>query len=264
MRRDTCPFEVNEDRTEPGDQDAARLPVTSADPTHRRLSGWPSLLPPTGSSVVGPAGPSPWCAAWALGSRELGELGSESAVEPVTDSNLCLHGPAQRPADLYWNDPFDAVCWKRAERAVRRRWPEHGGTADGARTWFCTRDAVGPGPPGRSCNLSGMLTADGRQHGDPWIRGVIDGEAYVSRARRHGTHAGRCCGSASRPRGGGWGQARRLSRCGRAIAGRRRGSVRWFRGVPVSGETAGLWPRGCLPARGSAGTGSAEAAGAGG
>jgi hypothetical protein len=57
-------------------------------------------MPPTGSSVVGPAGPSPWCAAWALGSRELGELGAESAVKPVTDSNLYLHGPAQRPADL--------------------------------------------------------------------------------------------------------------------------------------------------------------------
>jgi hypothetical protein len=32
-------------------------------------------------------------------------------------------------------------------------------------------------PQVESCNLSGVLTADDRQHGDRWIRGVIDGEA---------------------------------------------------------------------------------------
>lgn len=36
---------------------------------------------------------------WALGSRELRELRTESAAKPITDSNLCLRGPAQRPAD---------------------------------------------------------------------------------------------------------------------------------------------------------------------
>ena len=35
---------------------------------------------------------------WALGSRELGELTAESVVKPITDSNLCLRAPAQRPA----------------------------------------------------------------------------------------------------------------------------------------------------------------------
>ena len=40
------------------------------------------------------------CATWALGSRKLGELRAESAVKPITDSNLCLRAPAQRPADM--------------------------------------------------------------------------------------------------------------------------------------------------------------------
>jgi hypothetical protein len=62
------------------------------------------------------------CAARALGSRELGELRAGPTVKLVTDSNFCLHGSAQRPADLCWNSPFRPVRWRRAERNLLSRW----------------------------------------------------------------------------------------------------------------------------------------------
>ena len=39
----------------------------------------------------------------ALGSRVLGEPRTEAASKAVTDSNLCLGAPAQRPADMDGN-----------------------------------------------------------------------------------------------------------------------------------------------------------------
>jgi hypothetical protein len=66
-------------------------------------------MPPTGSSVVGPAGPSPWCAAWALPSRELGELGAESAVNPSRTVISVFTDPRKDP-------PFGAVDWQMTER----------------------------------------------------------------------------------------------------------------------------------------------------
>ena len=36
-------------------------------------------------------------------------------------------------------------------------------------------------PQVESCNLSGVLTTDDRQHGDRWIRGVIDVRRKSSR-----------------------------------------------------------------------------------
>jgi hypothetical protein len=67
-------------------------------------------MPPTGSSVVDPAGPSPWCAAWALPSRELGELGAESAVNPSRTVISVFTDPRKVPADMGGSEKAQMTC----------------------------------------------------------------------------------------------------------------------------------------------------------
>jgi hypothetical protein len=93
-------------------------------------------MPPTGSSVVGPAGPSPWCAAWALPSRELGELGAESAVnpsrtvisvftDPRKDPPFCTETiPSVRSAGGAQNGIFCSIGCLMGECAVKFSSPE--------------------------------------------------------------------------------------------------------------------------------------------
>ena len=61
-------------------------------------------------------------ATWALDSRELGELRTESAMKPVTDSNLCPRAPTHIPAVRHGKRLVldDREC--RAEREILRCW----------------------------------------------------------------------------------------------------------------------------------------------
>jgi hypothetical protein len=62
---------------------------------------------------------------WALGNRELDEVRTQSAAKPITDSNLRLRGPAQRPAVRYAADSASLRRSGVPEPGIRyalRRW----------------------------------------------------------------------------------------------------------------------------------------------
>src|SRR5271170_4667239 len=60
---------------------------------------------------------------WPVGSRELCRPRTEAEGKLVTESDLSLRAPAQVAADLYWNNRFGTVGWRR-RMAFLSRWPQ--------------------------------------------------------------------------------------------------------------------------------------------